>query len=473
MGRSCSDVFTRVKRKHCVRPVWAIEPAVALALAMLALAGPAHAATTVERATACLEDKPVCVDGRARNILDGAGERELTRRVEQGDAGPVYIAVLPESALTETNGSADAMLRRLHDTLGRQGTYVLVAGSKLRAGSTDLHAGEIARQVAAEDGGKPAQVVLDDFVDRVANERNGGSEGGSGGGVGSTVPLIIVGGLFVLGLLYAGRQRRRRREEERAQLDEVKRVARDDLVALGDDIRSLDLDVEMPNADKTAVDEYGRAVDLYTRAEEAFDSARRPEDLAPVTSMVQDGRYLVASARARLEGREPPEHRPPCFFDPRHGPSVRDVEWAPPGGAPRPVPACAADAQRVESGRDPSMREIEVGGRTVPYWNAPAYYGPWAGGFFGGFGGGGFLGGLLVGELLGGGLGWGGPGFFGGGWGDDYGGGGDPGGGLRGGGGFGGGRRGGGIRGGGLGRGGRLLGAPCPPPPPGGDCVCG
>ena len=33
-----------------------------------------------------------------------------------------------------------------------------------------------------------------------------------------------------------------------------------------------------------------------------------------------------------LDGRKPPERRPPCFFDPRHGPSSRDVEWAPPGG---------------------------------------------------------------------------------------------------------------------------------------------
>jgi hypothetical protein len=132
---------------------------------------------------------------------------------------------------------------------------------------------------------------------------------------------------------------------------------------------------------------------------------------------------------------------------------VRDVEWAPPGGAPRLVPACAADAQRVESGQDPAMREVEVGGRSMPYWNAPAYYGPWAGGFFGGFGGGGFLGGLLLGEALGGGFGWGGPGFFGSDY--DYTGGGDWGGDMGGdiGGGFGGGDFGGDIGGGDFGGG--------------------
>jgi hypothetical protein len=148
-----------------------------------------------------------------------------------------------------------------------------------------------------------------------------------------------------------------------------------------------------------------------------------------------------------LNGQPAPERRPPCFFDPRHGPSVADVEWAPPGGAPRPVPACAACRQRVESGIEPDVRQVMVSGQRMPYWSAPAYYGPWAGGFFGGFGGGGFLSGLFLGDLLGGGFGgWGGG--WGGDW-DDWGGGGfGDGGGDFGGGDFGGGDFGGGDGGG-------------------------
>ena len=102
----------------------------------------------------------------------------------------------------------------------------------------------------------------------------------------------------------------------------------------------------------------------------------------------------MASAEALLAGREPPERRAPCFFDPRHGPSSRDVEWAPPGGTPRPVPACEADAQRVERGEDPASREVLVGGVRTPYWAAPGYM-PFYGGFFPG---------LFLGELLGGGF---------------------------------------------------------------------
>ena len=114
----------------------------------------------------------------------------------------------------------------------------------------------------------------------------------------------------------------------------------------------------------------------------------------------------MASAKALAEGRTPPERRPPCFFDPRHGPSTRDVEWAPPYGEPRLVPACEADALRVEEGMEPAAREVLVGGSRVPYWNAGPAYAPFAGGYFGGFGGG-LLPGLLVGSMLGGGLGMG------------------------------------------------------------------
>ncbi|MFP5394474.1 MAG: hypothetical protein ACLGI6_23740, partial [Gammaproteobacteria bacterium] len=44
-----------------------------------------------------------------------------------------------------------------------------------------------------------------------------------------------------------------------------------------------------------------------------------------------------------------------------------------------------------------------LGGRAMPYWNAPAFYSPWAGGYFGGFGlGAGLLPGLMFGTALGG-----------------------------------------------------------------------
>ena len=435
-----------------------MRPLALAILASLALAAPAAAQqATVDRAVRCLEHRPVCVDRAAQDSLPSDDARDLTEQiVTSGD--PIFVAVLPEpvlggaSSTEEVDARMRAILGEMKRGVQRQATYALVVDNHFRSHSDLVQSGPLA--AAAARSGSDAHSVLSDFVTRVDDASAFGDatiktdDGGGDYSVNPLIPIAIVGGLLLLmfGLIAHGRRDRRRREA--AQLEAVKRHARDDLVALGDDIRSLDLDIEMPNASAEAKEDYGRAVDLYKRAQDAFDTAQRPQDLAPVASTVEEGRYLVASARARLEGREPPEHRPPCFFDPRHGPSVRDVEWAPPGGAPRAVPACEADAQRVESGLDPNVREVQVAGQSVPYWNAPAYYGPWAGGFFGGFGGG-----LLVGSLFTGGFGWGG-GFVDSAWGSegDWGGGdggGDFGGGDFGGGDFGGGDFGGGDFGGG------------------------
>ena len=398
----------------------------AISLAIASLGAPmapsvALARPVLDRAARCLEKMPVCVDPAAREALSPSDARALARRIRQEGAGPMFIAVLPDAARREAGGSAVGVIRALHDRLGPPGTYAVVVGNSFRAGTTTpgLHVAPLADEAFSEHQGEGVAAVLADFVDRVGEAKSSGlvgapsADGGSSGdgGDSGTLLLIALGVVGVGGaaLLVVGRRRRRLREER--ELAEVKHVARDDLVGLGDDIRALDLDVEMPGADPAAKADYQRAVELYDRANSGFESARRPQDLAPVTRALEEGRWAMTSARERLAGREPPERRPPCFFDPRHGPSVRDVEWAPPGGTPRPVPACAADAQRVESGEDPAVREIDVRGNRVPYWNAPAYYGPWSGGYFGGFGGG-FLGGLLAGELLGGGWGWGGQDVF-------------------------------------------------------------
>jgi hypothetical protein len=195
--------------------------------------------------------------------------------------------------------------------------------------------------------------------------------------------------------------------------DEVREAAQDDLLALADDIRELDLDIEMPDADPAAKRDYTAALGYYERAARAFDRARSPADLEAVSAALEEGRFAMTSAKARLEGRPPPERRPPCFFDPRHGPSARDVEWAPPEGSPRLVPACAADAIRVEEGSEPLARQVVVHGQRRPYWDAPEYYGPWAGGYFGGFGAT-LLPALFFGSVLGGGFGLGAPVIFGG-----------------------------------------------------------
>jgi len=405
---------------------------------------------TIERAADELRSDNVYVDPDAE-LADEVDAGELRQRITDRGAGPMYIAVLPQSALDEAGGDPDTVIRQLAQAVGRNATYAAVIGSsRFRAGGPS-GTGDAGRAAVEAHGNEGAQAVLLAFIDNVASGDAGGDPTGPDGDGGGTAALLLLGAGAIGGGALLVRRRRRRREEA-AEFAEVKENARDDLVALGEDIRALDLDVELASGE--AKEAYGRAVDAYDRADTAWERARRPEDLEPVAAALEEGRYEMSVSKAMLNGQTPPERRPPCFFDPRHGPSDRDVEWAPPGGAPRVVPACEADAQRVERGEDPEAREVMVGGQRMPYWNAGPMYAPFAGGFFGGFGGG-LLPGLAMGTLLGSALGggWGVPVAYG----DDFGGGDfdvgggdfDMGGGDFGGGDFGGGDFGGGDFGGG------------------------
>jgi hypothetical protein len=432
--------------RPAARWVGATAVATLATLLLLALlAGPA-AAVPVEQVVGELRKAPVYVDPEAGvGISQGA----LLGPVESADP-PIFIAVLSASSVQENGGTLSGLGQAIASGVNQSGTYMVTAGRSWVAASDTIgsaRAQQLARQAFRQHGDDP-QAALLQWVDGVAASAQGEpaaqTSGDGGGGAGAVIATVAVLAVLAVGggaLIFGARRRRREREaERRRELEEVKSVAQEDLVALADDIRALDLDTSMPDADPEAVRHYTEAVEQYQRAATALDRARRTEDLAPVSAALEAGRFSMASAKAILEGRPLPEHRPPCFFDPRHGPSVEDVEWAPPGGAPRMVPACAADAQRIHDGQEPEARQVlaGAGGRMTPYWNAPGYYGPWAGGYFGGFPMGGLFTGLLLGSFLGG--GWGSPVYVDtGGAGDGGDGGGDGGGGDWGGGDWGGG----------------------------------
>jgi len=205
--------------------------------------------------------------------------------------------------------------------------------------------------------------------------------------MGQAVLLVVVIAVVVLVV----RQSRKRREaaaleRTRRELEPVKRLALEDVTALGEQLRDLDLDTAGRTLDEGARADYQRALDAYEAAGQAGEALTRPEDISHVTKIVEDGRYAIACVRARLAGEPLPTRRPACFFDPRHGIAVTDVDFAPSGGAVRQVPACALDAERIRAGAEPDARQVMVGARRVPYWEGGRAYRPYAQGYFGGFG---------------------------------------------------------------------------------------
>jgi hypothetical protein len=365
------------------------------ALALPAAAG-AHSAILIREAAQALQRDPVFVHQAAIPSIAPTEAEELRRRIREAGGG-IAVAVLPADTLHEAP-TAEYVLGEVARQVGRPGTYVVVVGGQFRAASSAgrerARVPGLADAAFAEHGHEGLAPTLSAFVDAVAEARGRGDDDGYGAGA-VGLGLLAAGAAGAVGVFAVRRRRQRFRE-----LARVKEVAEEDLLALGSEIRELDLDVELPTADARAREDYGRALAAYERGSTAFDRASRPEDLEPVSSALEEGRYAMVSARARLDGKEPPERRPPCFFDPRHGPSARDVDWAPPGGTPRPVPACAADAIRVEQGEEPDTRRVLVHGSPTPYWNAGPAFGPWAGGFFGGATGA-FVPMLFAGSLLG------------------------------------------------------------------------
>jgi hypothetical protein len=240
--------------------------------------------------------------------------------------------------------------------------------------------------------------------------------------------LLLIGAAVYLYQRQAAASRQRALEERQAtDVAAVRRVAEEDVTRFGEELARLDTEVLTTSLDEAARQDYQRALDSYESAKESLELVRRPEEVKHVTEALEDGRYAAACVVARAEGRPLPTRRPPCFFNPAHGPSTTDIEWAPAGGQQRQIPVCAADADRVRQGAEPDIRTVRQGAGRVPYWQGGPAYSPYASGYFGGYAMSGLLPGFLLGSMLGG---WDGgdPGDGGGDWSGDSGdGGGDAG----------------------------------------------
>ncbi len=224
------------------------------------------------------------------------------------------------------------------------------------------------------------------------------------GSLSGLLPLLLMGLVVWFLFIRAGRSQQRIADRQNAQLESVlsasRAAAEEDVTKFGEELQRLDSDVVGHELDDAMQQDYTRALDAYDHAKESLEAVRRPEEISNVTEILEDGRYAVACVKARVAGEPLPQKRPPCFFNPAHGPSVRNVKWAPNGGVAREIPACAADAERVEAGADPYIRTVQVGSRRVPYWQGGPAYAPWAQGYYTGWRGNSLLGDLVVGSLI-------------------------------------------------------------------------
>ncbi|MER5219024.1 hypothetical protein [Streptomyces flaveus] len=358
----------------------------------------AHAATDVSTVADALKESPVYVDPSMSEQLPKADAEALAKEIEDADK-PVFVAVLPADFPEEN------LFRNLRTATGVTGLYAIRLGDEFqaRADSTVLSNEAVRNLVTSVQGENSTETQLDDFTDRALANVGGSApsswtDGGDSDPTGALIGTGIVLAAGGAGAYTLVRRNRRKKEEERqAALDKLRVVVDEDITAFGEELDRLDFHPAEKGADDAMRADYERALDAYDQAKSFMAAAQRPEEVRAVTQALEDGRFSLAMLAARREGRPPPARRAPCFFDPRHGPSVADATWTPDGGTPREVPVCAADRTRLADGLDPAVREVDTDTGRRPYWEAGPAYGPWAGGYFGG----GILPGLLIGTMLG------------------------------------------------------------------------
>jgi hypothetical protein len=248
-----------------------------LAVLAVVLAFPAAAAAqTVDEAAQALRSDPVFV----------APDAELADQVDapvlRGEIGeePVFIAVLPESAV---EGSPGRTLIALREAVGQKGRYALVVGDDMR--TLPAEPGEKARAANPDN----LQAALSEFVEEA---ESGG--GGSGGAVAAVIVGVLLLGVVIGGSTLLVSRRRARAKDGRSEVGQIDQTS--DFVRLGDQIRALELDVTLGEPGR---EDYDRALVAYDRA----NDLQRKGDEAGANAALDEGLAAIAAARNRIAGR--------------------------------------------------------------------------------------------------------------------------------------------------------------------------
>ena len=274
--------------------------------ATLAAAGPAHAEDVLERAGETLRLDPVYVAPDAEFGISDDEADDLRALIADEDADPLFIAVLPASADDSTGDDPVAALREIADKADEPGVYAAVIGRSFRAGATrdelsGAQVGAMARAAFAAERRSGTYDVLSEFVRRVGVVRESDSGRSAPAGdvddKGGSIWLWVLAGVAAVVALLGLLGRRRRLREEATGLEQARASARDDVIALGEEIRALDLDMELPDVDPQAKQRYAEAVECYQQAEQLVQAASRPEDLERAEDQVSAGRRAMEAAR--------------------------------------------------------------------------------------------------------------------------------------------------------------------------------
>ena len=298
---------------------------VLVVVAALGAAADASAAATAREVAASLRSDPVFVDDSQSGLLTVPQRGQLRLRIVDADIGRIQIAVVaPESA--ERAGGLRELANAIDQAMpGRRGALLVTTGSRFHVVTSHAVVNPTAAAISAaveshSDEGLDAQLLA--AVDGIAQvdpgaERDlnnpppsapatpGPSNLDDDIGEGVRIGLLIVAAAIALPFLIGtiallmALRRRRAAALDRERLDEGD--TRDALLALGEELEALDLDVDMPNASPRGREEYERALNLYERANRLLSKDDPSEvEMYEARRAIEEGRNRLAAARDAL-----------------------------------------------------------------------------------------------------------------------------------------------------------------------------
>jgi hypothetical protein len=304
-----------------------VRAAVTVCLLLL-LPAEALAGSTAREVAGELRDDPVYVAPGQAGLLTVAQRGRLRLRIVDRDIGRIQIAVVPGASARRAGGLNEYANAVDQAMPGRRGALLVTTGTAFHvvtshaviqptlaavrtAVESNRAKGLDAQLLAAIDGiaevdpGASADPQAPAAPPAAADPPASGDEFlddvGDSVRLGVLIAAAAVALPFVLGALWLLLVWRRRRAlaQEREQISS--RDTRDELVAFGEEIRALDLDVDMPGVSQTARDEYERALALYDRANRLLAGDDPSEvELYEARRSVEEGRARLAAARDAL-----------------------------------------------------------------------------------------------------------------------------------------------------------------------------
>ena len=213
---------------------------------------------------------------------------ELSRR---GAAVETLVVVTPDEtwAVTSTSsGSVDAALD---------------------ASSADFFAGDFAdgyRAFFAEmDGADPVQVPAEEpAVPAEAPDSSGeASDTDGGGGIGWFLPVLLIGGLGLIGFLF-WRSRRAKQQQVELDMDTARAELRAETTAASDLIWELSEKITGAPQDVQLL--FEEASDTFQEVGEQFQTVTTPQEMQELIRRLGRATWQLEVVEARMEGRPPP-----------------------------------------------------------------------------------------------------------------------------------------------------------------------